>query len=54
MFNENDPNKSKAIFSGPNHASAVVDLPDGTSWLLHPVWLEPIMMMVWSGTSRVN
>ncbi|MBV5283646.1 MAG: family 43 glycosylhydrolase [Paludibacter sp.] len=38
MFNENDPNKSKAIFSGPNHASAVVDLPDGTSWLLHPVW----------------
>ena len=38
LFNENDPNKSKAIFFGPNHASAVVDLNDGTSWLLHPVW----------------
>ena len=38
MFDENDPNKSKAIFSGPNHASAAVDLDDGTSWLLHPVW----------------
>ena len=38
MFDENDPNKSKAIFSGPNHASAAVDLKDGTSWLLHPVW----------------
>ena len=38
MFDENDPNKSKAIFFGPNHASAVVDLNDGTSWLLHPVW----------------
>lgn len=38
LFDENDPNKSKAIFFGPNHASAVVDLNDGTSWLLHPVW----------------
>lgn len=38
MFNENDPNKSKAIFFGPNHSSAAVDLNDGTSWLLHPVW----------------
>jgi len=38
MFDENDPNKSKAIFSDPNHASAAVDLNDGTSWLLHPVW----------------
>ena len=38
MFDENDPNKSKAIFFGPNHSSSVVDLNDGTSWLLHPVW----------------
>ncbi|MDP4208822.1 MAG: family 43 glycosylhydrolase [Bacteroidota bacterium] len=38
LFNENDPNKSKAIFFGPNHASAAVKLKDGTSWLLHPVW----------------
>jgi xylan 1,4-beta-xylosidase len=38
LFNENDPNKSKAIFFGPNHSSSVVELPDGTSWLIHPVW----------------
>jgi Beta-xylosidase len=38
MFNETDPGKSQAVFSGPNHASAVIDLNDGTSWLLHPVW----------------
>jgi xylan 1,4-beta-xylosidase len=38
LFNENDPNKYISVFSNPNHASAVVDLKDGTSWLLHPVW----------------
>ena len=38
MFDEKDPNKPNAIFFGPNHASAVVHLKDGTSWLLHPVW----------------
>ena len=38
LFNENDPNKSSAVFFGPNHSSSVVDLEDGTSWLLHPVW----------------
>jgi len=38
MFDENDPNKPSAIFFGPNHASAVVHLKDGTSWLMHPVW----------------
>lgn len=38
LFAENDPNKPKAIFFGPNHASTPVDLNDGTSWLLHPVW----------------
>ena len=38
LFDENDENKSKAIFFGPNHASAVVHLNDGTNWLLHPVW----------------
>jgi len=38
LFAENDPNKPNAIFFGPNHASAAVDLNDGTSWLLHPVW----------------
>lgn len=38
LFNENDPDRPEAIFSSPNHASAVVKLKDGTSWLLHPVW----------------
>jgi beta-xylosidase len=38
MFDEKDPGKSKAIFFGPNHSSSVVDLNDGTSWLIHPVW----------------
>ena len=38
LFDENDENKSKAIFFGPNHASAAVQLNDGTNWLLHPVW----------------
>ncbi|HEY4786199.1 MAG TPA: family 43 glycosylhydrolase [Bacteroidales bacterium] len=38
FFNENDPEKSNAIFFGPNHSSAAVKLADGTSWVLHPVW----------------
>lgn len=38
MFDEKDPNKSKAIFFGPNHSSSVVELNDGTCWLMHPVW----------------
>jgi beta-xylosidase len=38
LFNENDPNKDNAVFFAPNHCSSVVELNDGTSWLLHPVW----------------
>jgi xylan 1,4-beta-xylosidase len=38
FFNEKDPGKSSAIFSGPNHSSAAVKLKDGTSWVMHPVW----------------
>jgi xylan 1,4-beta-xylosidase len=38
FFNENDPAKSSAIFSKPNHCSAVVMLDDSTSWLIHPLW----------------
>jgi beta-xylosidase len=38
FFNEKDPEKGSAIFSGPNHSSAAVLLGDGTSWVLHPVW----------------
>ena len=38
LFNEKDPDKSSAIFFGPNHSSAAVKLKDGTSWVVHPVW----------------
>jgi xylan 1,4-beta-xylosidase len=38
FFNENDPAKSSAIFSKPNHCSAVVMLDDSTYWLMHPLW----------------
>jgi xylan 1,4-beta-xylosidase len=38
FFNENDPNKSSAVFSGPNHSSAAIMLNDSTSWVMHPVW----------------
>jgi uncharacterized repeat protein (TIGR02059 family) len=38
FFNENDPGKPTAIFSGPNHSSAAVMLSDSTSWVMHPVW----------------
>jgi len=38
LFNESDPDKINAIFSGPNHSSAAVLLTDGTSWVVHPVW----------------
>jgi len=38
LFNEKDPYKSKSIFFGPNHSSSVVELNDGTNWLIHPVW----------------
>jgi xylan 1,4-beta-xylosidase len=38
FFNEKYPGKNTAIFPGPNHSSAPVLLPDGTSWVVHPVW----------------
>ncbi|WP_321517873.1 family 43 glycosylhydrolase [uncultured Bacteroides sp.] len=38
LFDENDPNKSTAIFGRPNHSSAAVELNDGTCWVVHPVW----------------
>jgi len=38
FFNEKDPSKQTAIFTGPNHSSAAVKLNDGTHWVLHPVW----------------
>jgi xylan 1,4-beta-xylosidase len=38
FFNESDPDKQNAIFFGPNHSSAAIELTDGTSWVVHPVW----------------
>jgi len=38
LFDEKDQNKSKAIFFGPNHSSSVIEINDGTNWLIHPVW----------------
>jgi xylan 1,4-beta-xylosidase len=38
LFDEKNPSKLTAIFSGPNHSSAAVALNDGTHWVLHPVW----------------
>lgn len=38
LFDEKNPGKMEAIFSGPNHSSAAVALNDGTHWILHPVW----------------
>jgi xylan 1,4-beta-xylosidase len=38
FFNENDPAISSAIYSKPNHNSAVIMLSDSTSWIMHPLW----------------
>ena len=32
FYNESDPKKAQALFTGPNHTSQVVMLDDGTSW----------------------
>lgn len=34
FYNESDPKKAQAIFTGPNHSSQVVMLDDGTSWVI--------------------
>ena len=38
FFNENDPGKSTALFTGPNHSSASVSASDNTNWVLHPLF----------------
>ena len=34
FYNETDPKKAQAIFTGPNHTSHVIMLDDGTSWAI--------------------
>jgi xylan 1,4-beta-xylosidase len=48
FFNEEDPLKSKAIFRTPNHASPVVKLADGTSWVISQSYAEN----EWKGHAR--
>ena len=39
FFNEADPKKSQALFTGPNHCSPVVMLDDSTSWVVSHSYL---------------
>lgn len=48
FFNENDPQKAGSLFTGPNHASQAVLLPDSTSWVAHPVYAKG----EWKGQGR--
>lgn len=48
FFNENDPQKSGSLFTGPNHASPAVMLHDSTSWVVHPVYAKG----EWKGQGR--
>ncbi len=40
LFNEKDPKKGSALFVNPNHSSPAIKLEDGTSWVLHPVYIK--------------
>lgn len=48
FFNENDPQKSGSLFTGPNHASPSVVIGDSTSWVIHPVYAKG----EWKGQGR--
>jgi len=48
FFNENDPQKSTSLFTGPNHASPAVMIDDSTSWIIHPVYAKG----EWKGQGR--
>ncbi|MFN8207945.1 MAG: family 43 glycosylhydrolase [Bacteroidales bacterium] len=48
FFNENDPKKSTALFTSPNHASPAVILSDSTSWVIHPLYAKG----EWRGQGR--
>ena len=48
FFNENDPLKETSLFTSPNHSSAAVELKDGTSWVIHPLYAKG----EWKGQGR--
>lgn len=48
FFNENDPMKSGALFTSPNHSSNVVTLDDSTFWVVHPLYAKG----EWKGQGR--
>jgi beta-xylosidase len=48
LFNQNDPNKSGALFIDPNHSSSVLTISDSTSWLAHPEYAKG----EWKGQGR--
>lgn len=48
FFNEDDPLKSGALFTSPNHASPVVMLDDSTHWIVHPLYAKD----EWIGQGR--
>ncbi len=50
FYNEADPKKWQALFTGPNHTSQVVMLDDGTSWGIAQSFLNA--GNEWKGTGR--
>jgi xylan 1,4-beta-xylosidase len=48
FFNENDNQKDSSLFAIPNHASQAVEINDGTSWILHPLYAKG----EWKGQGR--
>lgn len=48
FFDEDDPQKSGALFTSPNHASPVVMLDDSTHWIIHPLYAKG----EWRGQGR--
>jgi xylan 1,4-beta-xylosidase len=51
FFNESDPLKYQSLYQNPNHSSAAVELDDGTSWVIHPVWRRGVSSE-WGGQGR--
>jgi xylan 1,4-beta-xylosidase len=48
FFNLNDPLKSGALFTDPNHSSPAIMLDDSTVWVIHPLYAKD----VWKGQGR--
>jgi xylan 1,4-beta-xylosidase len=48
FFNINDPLIPEALFTEPNHSSAVVMLDDSTHWIIHPLYAKD----EWRGQGR--